>query len=53
MAMKSEEIIRMFCYPASGEEVESIFEALGTYNRPELPEDGQSFHDWVTLVRWA
>jgi hypothetical protein len=50
--MNSESIIRAFGDSASAEVVENIFQTLRTYQRPQLPEDGRSFCDWV-LVRRA
>lgn len=49
--MNAGEIIHEFGSPAYAEGVEAIFEALGTYQRAQPPEDGRSFHDWVLIRR--
>lgn len=49
--MNAEPIVRAFGSPTLGEGVENILEALGTYQRPQLPEDRQSFYDWILVRR--
>jgi len=47
----SDAIIGAFGSPAHADDVEAIFQALGTYRRPEQLAGGQSFHDWVLVRR--
>lgn len=47
----SDAIIGAFGSLAHADDVEAIFQALGTYRRPERPAGGQSFHDWVLVRR--
>ncbi|CAB3727493.1 hypothetical protein [Trinickia soli] len=49
--MNADEIVREFGNPADAEGVAEIFDGLGTYQRPESPGDGRSFHDWVLIRR--
>ncbi len=49
--MNADAIIRQFGSGADAEGVASIFDALGTYQRPQPPMDGRSFHDWVLVRR--
>jgi hypothetical protein len=49
--MNADAIVREFGNAADAEGVAAIFDALGTYQRPEPPRDGRSFHDWVLIRR--
>lgn len=49
--MKAEFIVRSFGSPAYAECIEDILEKLGTYQRPEPPDVGQTFYDWILVRR--
>ncbi len=50
--MNADNIISAFNSSVESIKVEAIFNALGTYYRPKLPESNQEvFHDWILIRR--